>query len=142
MRLISASSGQLLTQWSPAAAAANAGSSSITLAAASPCQVLVASGGGKVWVLEVTEGGQLHEVGAVVMDAEVACLDITPVGERYLCHITVVQQCHSSVAMVLKMMLEVAEGGQLQEVGAVVMDADVACLDITPVGERHTCFVT
>ncbi|WIA28318.1 hypothetical protein OEZ86_010868 [Tetradesmus obliquus] len=80
VRLISASSGQLLTQWSPAAAAANAGSSSITLAAASPCQVLVASGGGKVWLLEVTEGGQLHEVGAVVMDAEVACLDITPVG--------------------------------------------------------------
>uniref|UniRef100_A0A383VG15 DNA damage-binding protein 1 n=1 Tax=Tetradesmus obliquus TaxID=3088 RepID=A0A383VG15_TETOB len=80
VRLISASSGQLLTQWSPAAAAANAGSSSITLAAASPCQVLVASGGGKVWLLEVTEGGQLQEVGAVVMDAEVACLDITPVG--------------------------------------------------------------
>ncbi|KAF6263102.1 mono-functional DNA-alkylating methyl methanesulfonate N-term-domain-containing protein, partial [Scenedesmus sp. NREL 46B-D3] len=80
VRLISASSGQLLTQWSPAAAAANASSGSITLAAASPCQVLVASGGGRVWLLEVTEGGGLQEAGAVVMDAEVACLDITPVG--------------------------------------------------------------
>jgi hypothetical protein len=79
--LISASSGQLLTHWSPAAAAANASSGSITLAAASPSQVLVASGGGKVWLLEITEGGELQEVGAVVMDAEVACLDITPVGE-------------------------------------------------------------
>jgi hypothetical protein len=86
VRLISASSGQLLTQWSPAAAAANASSGSITLAAASPSQVLVASGGGKVWLLEVTEGGELQEVGAVVTDAEVACLDITPVGELLLCN--------------------------------------------------------
>lgn len=84
MRLVSASSGQLLHQWSPATAAANSssdGGSSITLAAASPCQVLVAAGGGRVWLLEVLEGGQLVEVTGAVMDAEVACLDATPVGE-------------------------------------------------------------
>jgi DNA damage-binding protein 1 len=84
VRLVSASSGALLTQWSPATAAANSGggSASITLAAASPTQVLVAAGGGRVWLLEVTEGGQLSEVSSAVMDAEVACLDITPVGEQ------------------------------------------------------------
>lgn len=71
-------------QWSPSSATHNSssdGGSSITLAAASPCQVLVAAGGGRVWLLEVSEAGQLVEVTGAVMDAEVACLDITPVGE-------------------------------------------------------------
>lgn len=84
VRLISASSGQLLHQWSPASAANNSSSedgSTITLAAASPCQVLVAAGGGRVWLLEVGVEGQLVEVTGAVMDAEVACLDITPVGK-------------------------------------------------------------
>jgi DNA damage-binding protein 1 len=86
VRLVSASSGALLTQWSPATAAANSSSgggagASITLAAASPCQVLVASGGGRVWLLEVTAEGRVSEVAAAVLDAEVACLDVTPVGE-------------------------------------------------------------
>jgi hypothetical protein len=84
VRLVSASSGQLLHQWSPATAAVNSsseGGSTITLAAASPCQVLVAAGGGRVWLLEVSEGGQLVEVTGAMLDAEVACLDIAPVGE-------------------------------------------------------------
>jgi hypothetical protein len=84
VRLISASSGQLLHQWSPATATNNSsseGGSIITLAAASPCQVLVAAGGGRVWLLEVTVEGKLVEVTGAVMDAEVACLDITPVGK-------------------------------------------------------------
>eukprot|EP00878_Enallax_costatus_P030614 GHUV01033367.1.p1 GENE.GHUV01033367.1~~GHUV01033367.1.p1 ORF type:complete len:133 (-),score=25.13 GHUV01033367.1:378-776(-) len=83
VRLVSASSNSLLQQWSPSTAKHNptTGGSSITLAAASPCQVLVAGGGGRLWLLEVTETGELVEVGGTVMDAEVACLDITPVGE-------------------------------------------------------------
>lgn len=84
VRLVSATNGQLLQQWSPATAKHNSGSeggSTITLAAASPSQVLVAAGGGRLWLLEVTEGGELLEVTGTVMDAEVACLDITPVGE-------------------------------------------------------------
>lgn len=67
VRLVSASSGQLLTQWSPATAAANSstgsdggGGSSITLAAASPCQVLVAAGGGRLWLLQVRVGWVSH----------------------------------------------------------------------------------
>eukprot|EP00878_Enallax_costatus_P005870 GHUV01006158.1.p1 GENE.GHUV01006158.1~~GHUV01006158.1.p1 ORF type:complete len:800 (+),score=216.97 GHUV01006158.1:186-2585(+) len=82
VRLVSASSNSLLQQWSPSTAKHNptTGGSSITLAAASPCQVLVAGGGGRLWLLEVTETGELVEVGGTVMDAEVACLDITPVG--------------------------------------------------------------
>ncbi|KAF8072489.1 DDB1A [Scenedesmus sp. PABB004] len=80
VRLVSASSGALLAQWAPASAARNATPGSITLAAASPCQVLVAAGGGRLWLLEATEGGELTEVAGAVMDAEVSCLDITPVG--------------------------------------------------------------
>lgn len=34
-----------------------------------------------VLLLQVTEGGELQEVAAAVVGAEVACLDITPVGE-------------------------------------------------------------
>ena len=84
VRLVSASTGELLHQWSPANATHNSsmeGGSAITLAAASPSQVLVAAGGGRLWLLEVTEAGQLQEVTGAVMDAEVSCLDITPVGK-------------------------------------------------------------
>eukprot|EP00879_Flechtneria_rotunda_P007343 GHRR01007704.1.p1 GENE.GHRR01007704.1~~GHRR01007704.1.p1 ORF type:complete len:982 (+),score=309.67 GHRR01007704.1:155-3100(+) len=84
VRLVSSTTGQLLHEWSPANAthnnSSNGGSTSITLAAASPCQVLIASGGGLVWLLDVSESGRLEEVSGTVMDAEVACLDITPVG--------------------------------------------------------------
>jgi cytoskeletal protein RodZ len=86
VRLVASSSGTLLAEWSPAAAAnhpsssGNSGGSSITLAAASPCQVLVAAGGGRLWLLDITEDGRLVEVAGTIMESEVACLDVTPVG--------------------------------------------------------------
>jgi hypothetical protein len=45
-------------------------------------QVLLATGGGKVTLLEASgpEGGGLREAGALEVGAEVACLDISPLG--------------------------------------------------------------
>ena len=43
-------------------------------------QLLVATGQGNVAYLEV-EGGKLKQVGHHKLDTEVACLDITPVGQ-------------------------------------------------------------
>ena len=42
-------------------------------------QVVLASGGGHLVYLEVGEGA-LHEAGHAQLDAEIACLDITPAG--------------------------------------------------------------
>jgi photosystem II stability/assembly factor-like uncharacterized protein len=83
VRLINSSGNGLLASWKPATATHNASpGGSITLAAASPCQVLLSGGGGRLWLLECTQDGQLVEVAGAVMEAEVACLDVTPVGEE------------------------------------------------------------
>lgn len=46
-----------------------------------------------VLLLQVTEGGELQEVAAAVVGAEVACLDITPVGESLKGGSTLVGEC-------------------------------------------------
>ncbi|KAI8467206.1 MAG: mono-functional DNA-alkylating methyl methanesulfonate N-term-domain-containing protein [Monoraphidium minutum] len=73
VRLIDSAGGRCMAEWRPAEGRA------ISLAASSPTQVLLSTGGGALTYLEVQEGG-LVERGAVVLLAEVACLDITPFG--------------------------------------------------------------
>jgi len=74
VRLIDSSGNKLLAEWSPA------GGRSINLAASSPTQVLLSTGGGELTLLQVQEGG-LVVAGSATLSAEVACLDITPIGE-------------------------------------------------------------
>lgn len=64
--------GKLLSSWSPPAGY------SINIAAGSPTQLLLATGGGHVTYLEVTETGTLVQRGTVQLDSEVACLDVSP----------------------------------------------------------------
>lgn len=49
--------------------------------AACPTQVVVATGGGSLTVLEVAGEGLLIPVATASVGAEVACVDITPIGE-------------------------------------------------------------
>jgi hypothetical protein len=73
VRLVDSGGTRLIASWSPPEGRP------INLAAASPTQVLLSTGGGALTLLSVTEGG-LEVAGGRVMDAEVACLDITPIG--------------------------------------------------------------
>jgi hypothetical protein len=72
--LVCQHTGKLIAQWTPGT------NLSITHVAASPCQVLVAGGGGSLWLLDVTKGA-LDMVGCAEMEAEVTCLDLAPAGE-------------------------------------------------------------
>ncbi|KAL3145326.1 hypothetical protein ABBQ38_001586 [Trebouxia sp. C0009 RCD-2024] len=74
VRLLSAPTGALLDQWLPPPGL------QINVASASPSQLLVATGHGNIAYLEVEEG-KLKQVGHHKLDTEVACLDITPIGE-------------------------------------------------------------
>lgn len=83
VRLVDCSSLQLVGCWSPPAGSA------ISVAAGSPTQVVVAVGGGQLVYLEVAaegaDGGggggvELREVARATLGAEVACVDITPLG--------------------------------------------------------------
>ena len=71
--MIDSTGAKLLASWSPP------GGQSINLAASSPTQLLLSTGGGALVALDVQEGG-LVEAGTTTLPAEVACLDITPVG--------------------------------------------------------------
>lgn len=74
VRLIDSMTQQLAAQWEPGAAGR------ITLASASPTQLVVAVGGATLVYLELGEG-QISEKGRLQLDSDIACLDITPVGE-------------------------------------------------------------
>lgn len=71
--LVSAKTFALCSTWSPPQG------SRITVAAANPTQVVVATSGGVLVYLEV-QGQELVAVAQVTMDHEIACVDITPVG--------------------------------------------------------------
>ncbi|KAI9993806.1 hypothetical protein PInf_016327 [Phytophthora infestans] len=71
VRLISCSSFSLSSTWSPVSG------SRITVAAANPTQVAVATSGGVLVYLEI-ENGQVVEKTTVKMEHEIACVDITP----------------------------------------------------------------
>jgi hypothetical protein len=73
VRIIDSSGSQLLAEWSPP------GGRPINLAASSPSQVLLSTGGGELTLLEVQHGG-LAAAGTTTLAAEVACMDITPIG--------------------------------------------------------------
>lgn len=73
MRLIDGSGNKCIAEWSPPEGR------SINLAASSPTQVLLSTGGGAITYLEVQDGGLVVR-GTATLPAEVACLDITPVG--------------------------------------------------------------
>ncbi|EFN59838.1 hypothetical protein CHLNCDRAFT_29381 [Chlorella variabilis] len=73
-RLVDCMTQQLVTQWEPGA------DGRITIAAASPTQLVAAVGGRTLVYLELGDG-QIEEKGRVQLDADIACLDITPVGE-------------------------------------------------------------
>ncbi len=45
-----------------------------------PPQVVVATSGGRVTLLGLSEGGGVALQGEITLGAEVACLDITPLG--------------------------------------------------------------
>jgi DNA damage-binding protein 1 len=73
VRLVDCATQQLITSWTPPAG------KSIVVAAASPSQVVVATGEGHVAYIEI--GKQtLGEVAHMQVDSEVSCLDITPIG--------------------------------------------------------------
>lgn len=76
VRLIDSSGAKLLAEW------ALPEGRSINLAASSPSQVLLSTGGGALTLLAIQEGG-LVVAGSTNLQAEVACLDITPIGERH-----------------------------------------------------------
>lgn len=71
-RVVNSHSFALSSTWSPPPG------SRITVAAANPTQVVVATSGGVLVYLEVQGGQQLVEVAQVKMDHEIACVDITP----------------------------------------------------------------
>ncbi|GMF12407.1 unnamed protein product [Phytophthora lilii] len=71
VRLISCSTFSLSSSWAPPPG------SRITVAAANPTQVAVATSGGVLVYLEV-ENGQVAEKNKVTMEHEIACVDITP----------------------------------------------------------------
>ncbi|KAF1772263.1 HAD-like domain [Phytophthora cactorum] len=75
VRLISCTSFSLSSTWSPASG------SRITVAAANPTQVAVATSGGVLVYLEV-ENGQVTEKTTVTMEHEIACVDITPLASN------------------------------------------------------------
>lgn len=75
VRLIDCATLALVQNWTPPAGR------SINMASGSPSQVLVACGEGVLAYIEVTPGGQLQERGTLQMDTEVACVDISPLGE-------------------------------------------------------------
>ena len=75
-RLLDAGTGALLASWTPPA-----GGGGVSVAASSPTQVLLSVGGGALVLLEATEAGTLEQRGAATLDAEVSCVDVTPLGE-------------------------------------------------------------
>lgn len=74
-RVVSAQTFTLCSTWSPAPG------SRITVAAANPTQVVVATSGGVLVYLEV-QGQQLVAVAQSAMEHEIACVDITPLGSN------------------------------------------------------------
>lgn len=75
VRLVSAATRQLVCHWQPQ------GESSISLAASSPTQVLVALKRAQVVVLAVAESS-LKQIATITLDSEVSCLDLTPLGSN------------------------------------------------------------
>ncbi|KAL4429821.1 hypothetical protein ABPG77_010938 [Micractinium sp. CCAP 211/92] len=73
-RLVDAMTHQLAAQWEAGAAGR------ITIAAASPTQLVLAVGGRTLIYLELGDG-EIVEKGRLTLDSDIACLDITPVGE-------------------------------------------------------------
>lgn len=71
MRVISSTSFQVTSAWTPPVG------SRITVAAANPTQVVVATSGGVLVYLEVQDG-QITERAQVRLEYEIACVDITP----------------------------------------------------------------
>jgi hypothetical protein len=81
VRLIESSGARCIAEWSPPEGR------TINLAASSPSQVLLSTGGGALTYLEVQEGGLVVR-GTATLAAEVACLDITPTtgwGPQWTC---------------------------------------------------------
>lgn len=72
VRVISSETFQVTSSWMPPAG------SRITVAAANPTQVVVATSGGVLVYLEVRDSLQLVETAQVKLDYEIACVDITP----------------------------------------------------------------
>ena len=72
-RLIDATGTRLLAEWAPPAGAA------LNIAASSPTQLLVSTGGGSLMLLDIGPGG-FTVAGTTTLPAEVACLDISPIG--------------------------------------------------------------
>uniref|UniRef100_H3G8E6 DNA damage-binding protein 1 n=1 Tax=Phytophthora ramorum TaxID=164328 RepID=H3G8E6_PHYRM len=75
VRLISCSTFSVGSTWSPPSG------SRITVAAANPTQVVVATSGGVLVYLEV-ENGQITEKTKATMEHEIACVDITPLARN------------------------------------------------------------
>lgn len=73
VRLVDSMTQQLAAQWEPD------GGERITVAAASPSQLVVAVGGRTLVYLELGEGS-VTEKGRLQLEADIACLDITPSG--------------------------------------------------------------
>eukprot|EP00891_Asterochloris_glomerata_P001303 jgi/Astpho2/1303/fgenesh1_pm.00024_%23_4_t len=74
VRLLSAASGASVQQWQPPAGL------QINIAAASATQVILGLGSGHLVYLEVGPGS-IQQAGHLQLQAELACLDITPLGE-------------------------------------------------------------
>ncbi|DBA79836.1 TPA: hypothetical protein ACH3X2_007673 [Trebouxia sp. C0005] len=74
VRLLAAQTGALHHEWLPPSGL------QINIASASPSQLLVATGQGNIAYLEV-EGNKLKHVAHHKLEVEVACLDLTPLGE-------------------------------------------------------------
>eukprot|EP00240_Pyramimonas_obovata_P000173 CAMPEP_0118957844 /NCGR_PEP_ID=MMETSP1169-20130426/62317_1 /TAXON_ID=36882 /ORGANISM="Pyramimonas obovata, Strain CCMP722" /LENGTH=1091 /DNA_ID=CAMNT_0006905945 /DNA_START=129 /DNA_END=3404 /DNA_ORIENTATION=- len=75
LRLVSASTRQLVASWAPPSGF------QINIAAANNTQVLLATGGGNLVYLEIGPGS-LTEVKAVQLAQEISCLDINPIGPQ------------------------------------------------------------
>lgn len=74
VRLIDCHTLELVAEWRPPAG------KNIVVAAGSPSQVLVATGGGHVIYIEIGDHS-LNEKAHIELEAEVSCLDISPIGQ-------------------------------------------------------------
>uniref|UniRef100_A0A7S3QK85 DNA damage-binding protein 1 n=1 Tax=Dunaliella tertiolecta TaxID=3047 RepID=A0A7S3QK85_DUNTE len=74
VRLIDCHSRHLVSEWKPSSGGA------INVATGSPTQVAVSSGGGNISLLSVSEGS-LQECSTLQLGEEVACMDMTPIGD-------------------------------------------------------------
>eukprot|EP00455_Lapot_gusevi_P053385 TRINITY_DN8316_c0_g1_i6.p1 TRINITY_DN8316_c0_g1~~TRINITY_DN8316_c0_g1_i6.p1 ORF type:complete len:744 (+),score=248.39 TRINITY_DN8316_c0_g1_i6:149-2233(+) len=114
VRLVDCSSLQLLTHWDPPLG------SSITVAHASPTQVLVALGGGVLVLLEVgQEKGTITQTATTTLEHEISCLHLNLVGADPL------RASHVALGMWTDITVRVLELPSLRELSRDVLGVDI-----------------